>query len=99
MDYLYVRCSTNEDKQNMLRQIKFGESHGIVSKGQIFKEYASGAKDDRTELNKLLAIVKEGDTIYASDCSRITRSLKHLFSIIDFAKEKRLKLVMRRFRN
>ncbi len=93
MEYLYVRCSTNEDKQNMGRQLRFGKLKGIKEEN-IYKEYASGAKSDRVEFKKLMAVVKSGDTIYASDVSRLTRSLKHLIEIIDEAKEKKLKLVL-----
>ena len=92
MEYLYVRASTNENKQNLLRQLRFGKQHNVLD-CNTFKEYASGANTERKELNRLLSIVKEGDTIYASDISRLTRSLKHLMSLIDFAKEKKLKLV------
>ena len=58
MDYLYGRCSTNEERQNLLRQIKFGEQHGVKLEN-MFKEYISGSKDKRPELDRLLSIVKE----------------------------------------
>lgn len=93
MDYLYGRCSTNESRQNLLRQIKFGEAHGVKPEN-MFKEYISGSKDKRPELDRLLGIVKEGDTIYCSSIDRLTRSLKHFISLIDFAKEKKVKLVL-----
>ena len=57
----------------------------------------AGAKDDRTELNRLLSIVKEGDTIYTSDCSRLTRSLKHLMRTNRFCKGKENKANYGRF--
>lgn len=93
MDYLYARCSTNEERQSLLRQIKFGEQHGIEHKN-VFKEYISGSKDKRPELDKLLSIVKEGDTIYCSSIDRLTRSLKHFMSLIEFANERKIKLVL-----
>ena len=93
MDYLYARCSTNEERQNLLRQIKFGEQHQVKSEN-MFKEYISGSKDKRPELDRLLSIVKEGDTIYCSSIDRLTRSLKHFMSLIEFAKEKKIKFVL-----
>ena len=53
-----------------------------ITLGNWFKEYASGAKDDRVELNRLLSIVKESDEIYCVDPSRLTRSLKYLLQVI-----------------
>ncbi len=93
MDYLYARCSTNEERQNLLRQIKFGEQHGVKLEN-MFKEYISGSKDKRPELDRLLSIVKEGDTVYCSSIDRLTRSLKHFMSLIEFAKEKKIKFVL-----
>ena len=53
----------------------------------IYMEYQSGTKVNRAELTKLLNVVKEGDTIYATEVSRITRSTKQLCDIIELAKE------------
>lgn len=93
MDYLYARFSTNEERQNLLRQIKFGEQHGVKPEN-MFKEYISGSKDKRPELDRLLSIVKEGDTIYCSSIDRLSRSLKYFISLIELAKEKRFKFVL-----
>ena len=93
MKYLYMRASTNETKQSLQRQEKFGRDNEIPE-SNWFKEYASGARNDRVELNRLLSIVKESDEIYAIDPSRLTRSLKFMMEMLDFAKEKKIKLVM-----
>lgn len=93
MRYLYMRASTNETKQSLQRQEKFGRDNNIPE-SNWYKEYASGAKNDRIELNRLLSIVKENDEIYAIDPSRLTRSLKYMMELLDFAKEKKIKLVM-----
>lgn len=93
MKYLYMRSSTNDTKQSFQRQEKFGRDNNIPEL-YWFKEYASGAKDDRVELNRLLSIVKEGDELYCVDPSRLTRSLKYLLTIVEFAKEKKIKLVL-----
>ena len=96
MRYLYMRASTNETKQSLQRQEKFGRDNNIPETNW-FKEYASGAKNDRVELNRLLSIVQENDEIYAIDPSRLTRSLKFMMELLDFAKEKKIKLVMSDF--
>ena len=66
MKYLYMRASTKDTKQSFQRQEKFGRDNNIPEL-YWFKEYASGAKDDRVELNRLLSIVKEGDELYCVD--------------------------------
>ena len=96
MKYGYSRCSTNMTKQDISRQIRELENKG-VKKENIYFEYASGIKEDRTELKKLLAVVKKGDTIIATEVSRITRSTKQLCEIIEFAKNKHIKLVLGSF--
>ena len=40
----------------------------------IFFEYESGTKDDRKELNRLMQIVRAGDSITSLEVSRLTRS-------------------------
>lgn len=96
MEYGYGRCSTTEDKQDVTRQIRELENRGI-KKENIYFEYASGMKEERTELKKLLAIVKKGDSIVATEISRITRSTKQLCDIIDFAKTNKIKLILGNF--
>lgn len=91
MIYGYCRCSTNENKQDITRQIKdLKEMDSTLQDINIYKEYESGSKTDRVELNKLLNLIKPGDTILATEPSRITRSTKQLCEIIDFAKDKKI---------
>ena len=45
----------------------------------------------------MLNIVKSGDTIIATEVSRITRSTKQLCDIIELAKDKHIKLVLGNF--
>lgn len=98
MIYGYARCSTNEKLglQDISRQYRELEKMN-VKKENIFSEYESGTKVDRTQLNKLLEIVSVGDTIACTEASRITRSIKQLLEILEYAKEKRVKLVMGTF--
>ena len=96
MVYGYCRCSTNETKQDINRQVRELKALGVL-KENIFREYVSGAKQDRVELNRLLSLIKEGDTIIATEVSRITRSTKQLCSLLDLAKTKKLKLIFGSF--
>jgi DNA invertase Pin-like site-specific DNA recombinase len=96
MIYGYARCSTNETKQDVNRQIRELKQKGATDK-TIYREYESGTKEDRAELNKLLDIVKDGDTILATEVSRITRSTKQLCDIVEVAKYKHIKLELGTF--
>ncbi|WP_297428690.1 recombinase family protein [Clostridium sp.] len=97
MVYGYCRCSTNENKQDITRQERDLKALGVVDKKNIYKEYESGTKINRIELQRLLNKVKEGDTIVATEVSRITRSTKQLCEIIEYAKNKHIKLVLGTF--
>ena len=94
--YGYARCSTNEDLQDITRQVRELKQQGATDE-TIYMEYESGTKINRAELAKLLNIVKEGDTIYATEVSRITRSTKQLCEIIELAKKKQIKLILGTF--
>ena len=96
MIYGYARCSTDETKQDINRQTRELKESG-ATKETIYLEYESGAKSDRAELNKLLNVVKEGDTILATEVSRITRSTKQLCEIIEFAQDRKIKLILGSF--
>lgn len=96
MIYGYARCSTNETLQDINRQIRELKQQGAEDK-TIYWEYESGIKANRAELQKLLAIVKPGDTIIATEVSRITRSTKQLCDIIELAKTRKIKLILGTF--
>lgn len=96
MIYGYARCSTNEKEQDIHRQVRELKRQGATDK-TIYLEYESGTKADRTELLKLLDIVKSGDTVLSTEVSRITRSTKQLCDIIELAKQKQIKLILGSF--
>ena len=93
--YGYARCSTS-DKQDVQRQVRELKAMGVDARN-IFTEYVSGTKINRIELQRLLSLVKPGDSIFSTEVSRITRSTKQLCEILEFAKEEKLKLVMGSF--
>lgn len=96
MIYGYAICSTNEKMQDINRQVRELKKQGATDT-TIYLEYESGTKVNRTELNKLLNIVQSGDTIIATEVSRITRSTKQLCEIIELSKDKHIKLVLGNF--
>ena len=96
MIYGYARCSTNEELQDINRQIRELIQLGAREEN-IYREYESGMKNDRVELQRLLSAVEAGDTIIATEVSRITRSTKQLCEIIELAKDRHIKLVLGSF--
>ena len=96
MIFGYARCSTNEKLQDINRQVRELKQQGATDK-TIYLEYESGSKENRAEFNKLLNTVQPQDTIIATEVSRITRSTKQLCEIIEFAKERHLKLILGSF--
>ena len=96
MIYGYARCSTNEELQDLNRQIRELIQLG-AGEENIYREYESGMKNDRVELQRLLSAVEAGDTIVATEVSRITRSTKQLCEIIELAKDRHIKLVLGSF--
>lgn len=96
MIYGYARCSTNETKQDIRRQFLELKDMG-VEESNIFYEYESAMKEDRKELNRLFSVIFEGDTICCTEASRITRSIKQLLSVLEFAKDRSIKLVLGSF--
>lgn len=96
MIFGYARCSTNEKLQDINRQVRELKNNGACDTS-IYLEYESGTNTNRTELNKLLNIVQKGDTIVATEVSRITRSTKQLCDILELAKSKQIKLILGNF--
>lgn len=96
MVYGYARCSTNEKLQDINRQVRELKLQGATDT-TIYLEYESGTKINRAELTKLLDIIEYGDTLVATEVSRITRSTKQLCDIVDFAKTKHIKLILGNF--
>lgn len=91
MKYGYARCSTNESKQDIDRQVRELKAAGAEL---IFLEYEHGDSAVKQELSSLLEQASEGDTIFTLEVSRLARSTKQLCEIIEIVKEKKLRLVI-----
>ena len=84
----YVRVSTAE--QNEARQIEALKKHDI---DKWYTEKVSGKNMNRPQLKAMLDYVREGDTVYIHDFSRLARSTKDLLAIVDQLQEKGVHLV------
>lgn len=84
----YVRVSTVE--QNQERQIEALKKHNI---DKWFMEKVSAKDTNRPELQKMLDYVREGDTIYIHDFSRLARNVKDLLDIVESLNNKGVALV------
>lgn len=91
MIYGYCRCSTNESKQDIDRQISTLKEAGADT---ISFEYEHGDAEHKKELERLISATAPGDTILTMEVSRLARSTKQLCDLIDIVKEKHLKLVI-----
>ena len=88
MKVAYVRVSTVE--QNEDRQIEALKKHDIE---KWFTEKVSGKDTNRPQLQAMLDFVRQGDTVYIHDFSRLARSTKDLLAIVDTLTEKGVHLV------
>ena len=88
--YAYARCSLNEDKQDINRQIRELKAAGAE---EVIFEYEHGDQVKKN-LNMLLKTVQPGDTIITLEVSRLSRSTKQLCEIIDVIREKHLRLII-----
>lgn len=89
MVFGYARCSTNEAKQDIDRQVRELKSAGAE---KIFLEYEHGDSAVKEQLSLLLEQAQAGDTILTLEVSRLARSTKQLCDIIETVKAKHLRL-------
>lgn len=54
---------------------------------KIFSEKISGVADKRSELEAMLAILREDDTVIVTELSRIGRSLTHIVKTVEYFKK------------
>ena len=84
----YARVSTQD--QNLALQLDALKAAGC---SKIYQEKASGSKTERPELNRLLEIIREGDTLMIWKLDRLGRSLNHLIEIVTQLEEHHIGLV------
>ena len=89
--YGYARCSTNEDKQDINRQIRELKAAGAE---EVIFEYEHGDAKVKQNLNMLLDAAQEGDTIITLEVSRLSRSTQQLCELVQVIKQKKLRLII-----
>ena len=91
MNYGYARCSTNETKQDINRQVRELKAAGAE---EIFIEYEHGDSKIKSQQAQMFAQAQAGATIIVLEVSRLARSTQQLCEIIERVREKRLRLVI-----
>lgn len=82
MKFGYARVSKNEQNLDIqIQKLKDAKCE------EIFTEKASGAKDSRPELAKLLSKLRRGDTVYVVRLDRLGRRMTKLIELINDFKE------------
>lgn len=74
----YARVSTSD--QNLDRQIDQLRNQGCE---RIYQEKITGTSKERPELNRMFEALREGDTIIICEFTRLSRSVKDLFSLVE----------------
>lgn len=91
MTYGYARCSTNETKQDINRQVRELKAAGAE---HIFLEYEHGDSKVKSQQAAMFAQAQAGDTIITLEVPRLARSTQQLCEIIDRVREGHLCLVI-----
>ncbi len=91
MNYGYARCSTNETKQDINRQVRELKEAGAE---EIFLEYEHGDSKIKDQQRAMFETANEGDTIITLEVPRLARSTQQLCEIIDIVRDKHLRLMI-----
>ncbi|MCL2565770.1 MAG: recombinase family protein [Defluviitaleaceae bacterium] len=84
----YVRVSTVD--QNEARQL---EAFKDLNLYKIFVEKISTRESNRPMLRRMMEYIRDGDTVYIKDFSRLARSTKDLLDITESLSKKGVKIV------
>ena len=93
MKYGDIRVSTIEQHED--RQLVTMEKYGVASEN-IYLEKVSGKNMNRPELEKLLEVIKEGDTLIVHDFSRLSRSTSDLLKIVEHLNKRGVTLISKK---
>src|SRR3954466_3461224 len=88
--YGYSRTSTST--QDWTIQLEALAKAGVDDR-DVFKEHASGIKQDRKELRRVLDLLRGGDSLYVYALDRLARSPSHLLQIVEEIEGRGAKLV------
>ena len=91
MIYGYARCSTNENRQDIQRQVR---ELKVAGAEEIFIEYEHGDSKIKSQQAAMFDQAAAGDTVIVLEVSRLARSTQQLCEIIERVREKHLRLVI-----
>lgn len=83
----YARCSTNESKQDINRQVRELKAAGC---DHVWVEYEHGDSAIKEQQALMFKNANYGDTIITLEVSRLARSTKQLCEIVEIIKQKNL---------
>ena len=84
----YARVSREDQK--LLMQLDALTQAGCI---KIFEEKISGKLRERPELEKMLEMLREGDTVIVYKLDRIGRSMKHLIELMEYFEENNITFI------
>lgn len=87
----YARCSTDEERQDIDRQIRELKRAGA---DRVWLEYEHGDSPVKEQQEAMFEAAKPGDTVITLEVPRLCRSTKQLCEIIDTIQAKRLRLII-----
>ena len=87
----YSRCSTNEGKQDINRQVR---ELKVAGADVVYMEYEHGDAKVKNQQQAMFAESEAGDTIIVLEVSRLARSTQQLCEIIGIVRQKHLRLVI-----
>lgn len=90
MNYIYGYARVSADDQNLATQLDTLEKHGCH---RIFQEKINGSYTSRPMLDKLLEVLRPGDTVTVARFFRLGRNAKHLLELLDHFTAHEIKFV------
>lgn len=85
----YARCSTNETRQDIDRQVRELKAAGAT---RIWMEYEHGDALNKEQQDMMWESLHPGDTVIITEPSRLSRSVQQFCSIVEIIKSKRIRL-------
>ena len=85
----YARCSTNETRQDIERQVRELRAAGAT---RIWREYEHGDAEVKEQQDIMWDTVSPGDTVIITEPSRLSRSVQQFCQIVDVIKSRCIRL-------
>lgn len=85
----YARCSTNETRQDIDRQVRELRAAGAT---RIWREYEHGDAPTKEQQALMWESLHQGDTVIITEPSRLSRSVQQFCQIVETIKERRIRL-------